>query len=88
MPKGKLKKTKAMDFNEYLALLGRLKGAELKKWNSESTRRSSLLQREFFETSRANIEKYLSVPGAEQSLADQKKHSGKTMPTFYFCAQS
>jgi hypothetical protein len=77
MPKANRKKPQTIDFNEYLALLMKLKGDDLKQWNRESTRRSNLLQREFFEASTANIDKYLSTPGADQSLIEQKKHAGK-----------
>jgi hypothetical protein len=77
MPKAKLKKPQTINFDEYLALLRGLKGDDLKQWNRESTRRSNLLLKEFFEASNANIEKYLRTPDAEQSLAEQKKHAGK-----------
>ena len=60
MPRGKRKKPETISFDEYLSLLSGLKGDALKEWNQESMRRSRLLQEEFFETSKANIQKYLS----------------------------
>lgn len=77
MPKANGKKPQTIDSNEYLALLRSLKGDALKKWNHESTRRSRLLQKEMFEVSRSNVQKYLETPRAEESLADQTKHSGE-----------
>jgi len=40
MPKANLKKSQAIDFEEYLALLMKLRGDALKQWNRESIRRS------------------------------------------------
>lgn len=77
MPKANGKKPQTINFNEYLALLRSLKGDALKKWNRESTRRSRLLQKEMFEVSRSNTEEYLQTPGANESLADQRKHTGE-----------
>jgi hypothetical protein len=77
MPRAKRKKLQTIDFNEYLSRLTQLKGEDLKQWNRESTRRSNLLQKEILEANKANIEKYLKTPGAERTLAEQKKHVGK-----------
>lgn len=77
MSKANGKKPQTTNFNEYLARLMSLKGDALKKWNRESTRRSSLLQKEMFEISRSNIEEYLQTPGAEDSLADQSNHTAE-----------
>jgi hypothetical protein len=77
MPKANGKKPQGTNFNDYLDQLLSLKGDALKKWNRESTRKSSLLQKEMFEASKSNIEEYLQAPGAEESLADQAKHSGE-----------
>ncbi|MDQ1639228.1 MAG: hypothetical protein QOF62_2567 [Pyrinomonadaceae bacterium] len=77
MPKAKGKRTQTIDFNEYLARVMSLKGDALKKWNRESIRRSRLLQKEFLESGRSNIEEYLQTPRAQESLAEQGKHAGE-----------
>lgn len=76
MPKAKQKKPRTLDFDEYLARLMQLKGAALQQWNRESTRRSNMLQREFSEASKENIDRFLETPDAEASLIEQKNHSG------------
>jgi len=77
MPRVTRKKKQTINFDDYLALLMSLKGEALKEWNREGLRRSRLLEKEQSQRIGANIEKYLLTPGAEQSLAEQTKHTGE-----------
>lgn len=77
MPSATRKKKQTINFDDYLTLLMSLEGEALKEWNREGLRRSRLLVKEESEKSRSNIEKYLLTPGAEQALAEQKKHTGE-----------
>ena len=77
MPRVKRKQAQSIDFNTLLDYLLTLKGDDLKKWNQESLRRSGLLQKEFLERSKANIESFLDSPDATHSLAELTKHAGE-----------
>lgn len=82
MPRVTRKKARTINMDEYISLLMQLKGKALKEWNRESTRRSTMLQKEIFESSKANVDRFLGTPGADRTLAKQGKHT-EALPVIY-----
>lgn len=66
-----------VDFDTYLRMLDSMTDEQRRKWNQESIRRSGMLDKEWRQHCRANIEKYLGQPDSDQTLAEGERINGE-----------
>lgn len=64
-------------FDTYLRMLSSMTDEQRRKWNQEGIRRSRMLDEEWRQHRRANIEKYLSQPDSEQTLVKGERIRGE-----------